>query len=214
MEHKHDDLHACETLPEDFNWNDIYTGDEADYMPPNAAILELARELEPGAALDVGCGAGGLLVALAQLGWEVHGIDLAPNAILAARKVFARHQTQGDLVACDASSYRPSRRYELVTNSFALPLKRAAQLRVYRTIRKAVAPGGMVILQDFDTQMSGVGAFGGCDLVDLADLTEAFAGFEIQRAEIVPTPVHHHHEGGYGQETWTAALLVARRPLD
>ena len=34
--------------------------------------------------MDVGCGAGGLLAALADRGWRVHGLDLAPRAVEAA----------------------------------------------------------------------------------------------------------------------------------
>jgi hypothetical protein len=39
-----------------------------------------------------------------------------------------------------------------------------------------------------------------------------FDGFDILRAEVVPTPEHDHGQSTYGEETWTAALLVARRP--
>lgn len=199
-------------LPEDFDWNDIYTGEEADFMPPDPLILELTRELEPGHALDVGCGAGGLLTALAERGWAVHGVDLAPKAVAAARKVLARRGHEAELVAADATRWQPPRRYELVTNSFALPLRRAEQRAVYRTIRAAVAPGGTVIIKDFDAQMSRVPAFAGIDMVELDELREAFEGFEILRAEIVATPVHDHGQAAQADQAWSAALLVARRP--
>lgn len=36
--------------------------------------------------------------------------------------------------------------------------------------------------------------------------------FEIARLEVVPTPVHEHAEDTAATESWTAALLEARRP--
>ncbi len=199
-------------LPDDFDWNDIYSGEESDFMPPDPLVLELATQLPPGHVLDVGCGAGGLLASLADAGWVAHGVDVAPKAIEAARKVLGRRGIRAELEAANAATWTPPRTYELVTNSFALPITRAEQVEVYRMIREAVAPGGTVILKDFDTGMAGIGAFGGVDLVDVEHLRSAFEGFEVLRAEVVPTAVHDHGQGSYGDATWTAALFVARRP--
>jgi 2-polyprenyl-3-methyl-5-hydroxy-6-metoxy-1,4-benzoquinol methylase len=202
-----------EHLPDDFDWNDIYSGEESDFMPPDPLVLELASELGPGDVLDVGCGAGGLLAALAARGWGLHGVDVAPKAIEAAKKVLGSRGVRAELVVGNAATWTPSRTHDLVTNCFALPLTRAEQIEVYRMIREAVAPGGTVILKDFDSGMAGIGAFGGVDLVEVEHLLDAFDGFEVLRAEVVPTPVHDHGAGTYGEMTWTAALLVARRPL-
>ena len=199
-------------LPEDFDWNDIYSGEEADFTAPDPLLLELTQALEPGEVLDVGCGAGGLLAALAERGWGIHGVDLAPKAIAAARKVLAQRGHQAELVAADATTWKPPKQYQLVTNSFALPLRRAEQRAVYQTIRAAVAPGGTVIIKDFDAQMSRFPAFEGIDMVEIDELREAFEGFEILRAEVVPTPVHDHGQGKLDEQEWSAALLVARRP--
>jgi len=201
-----------EPLPRDFDWNDLYSGEEGDYMPPDALLLELVEGLTPGHALDVGCGAGGLMVALAKLGWRVHGIDVAKKAVEAAKKVLSRQGVQADLEVADAAGWRPSRTYDLVTNCFALPMSRADQVQVYRNMRDAVAPGGTVIIKEFDPQMRRLPAFSGFDPIAVEHLTEAFEGFEVLRAEVVDTPEHDHGQGTYGEQTWTASLLVARRP--
>lgn len=47
---------------------------------------ERGREPPYGRALDLGCGRGHWSIVLAQRGWDVAGVDLAPSAVRAARK--------------------------------------------------------------------------------------------------------------------------------
>ena len=70
-----------------FDWNEAYSGDATDYDDPDPGLVEIIDGLRPGRALDIGCGAGGLIVALAERKWQVTGIDIAAKAIEAARKV-------------------------------------------------------------------------------------------------------------------------------
>ena len=191
-------------------WNDIYSGRASDYEAPDADLLAIAEGLPPGRALDVGCGAGGLAAALAERGWQVTGIDIAERAIAAARHVLRNRGTEAKLVVADAARWQPPGHYELITSSFAMPegADRAATLRM---IRNALAPGGVVAIKEFDATMSRHGHFAGFDLVTIEELRGAFAGLEIDRAEIVPTPVHDHAGDGFAED-WTAALLRARLP--
>ena len=64
-----------------FDWNQSYSGDATDYKELDSDLLHSMEALEPGSALDIGCGAGGHIVALAQLGWKVTGINIAEKAI-------------------------------------------------------------------------------------------------------------------------------------
>ena len=75
-------------------------------------------------------------------------------------------------------------------------------------IRDSLAPGGTVLLKDFDSSMNRVKFFAEFDLVTVAELTAAFEDLNITRAVIVDTPVHDHSSGG-GQpdEHWTAVLF-------
>lgn len=47
----------------------------------NPVLSEVASRLEPGTALDVGCGEGGDAVWLAERGWTVVGLDLSAVAL-------------------------------------------------------------------------------------------------------------------------------------
>jgi SAM-dependent methyltransferase len=55
-------------------------------IPPELiALVQGARALPPGKALDLGCGTGQHSVYLASLGWIITAVDYVPRAIAAAR---------------------------------------------------------------------------------------------------------------------------------
>ena len=54
------------------------------------------HRIEPGRALDVGCGTGATLVYLAKLGFETTGIDIAPTALEIARRTAGREGVAGN----------------------------------------------------------------------------------------------------------------------
>jgi SAM-dependent methyltransferase len=71
-------------------WDQRYLQDDAPW-DAGYAWRELAETvaplgLSPGKALDVGCGSGCEAVALAKLGFDVVGLDCAPEAIRRAQK--------------------------------------------------------------------------------------------------------------------------------
>lgn len=196
-----------------FDWNESYSGEASDYEAPDAAMLEVIDGLRTGRAFDVGCGAGGMVVALAQRGWQVTGVDIAAKAIKAARQIVEAQGIEAELYVADATAWKPSSEYDLITSSFALPGSKKGRVSLYQTIRESLAPGGTVLLKDFDTTMKRVEFFAGLDLVTIQEFTAAFAGFDVIRAEIVDTPKHDHGHGGQQPAGhWTAVLFQARKP--
>ena len=194
-----------------FDWNLAYSGKAADYQPPDALLCELAGALPPGRALDVGCGAGGLIVALAEAGWQVAGIDIAARAIAAAREVLAERGLDAELAVADATRWQPSAQYDLVVSSFALPATAAGRARAFAAMRAALAPGGTMIIKDFDPSMTRLSFFAGMDLVSVDELTGAFPDLEVIRAAVVDTPVHCCDDPPDGEGgPWTAALFHGR----
>ncbi len=199
-------------MDNDHDWNDMYRGDETDYERPDPLVLELAGALPPGRALDVGCGPAGLLAALAERGWQVTGVDIADKAIAAARAVLARRNLRADLHVGDSTAWTPPGTYDLITSTFALPGSVAERAAVFAMMRAALAPGGTVLIKDFDPSMKKPLHFEHYVLPSVDELVGAFDGLDIVRAEVVDTPVHEHAKPhGHGGETWTAALLHARR---
>lgn len=189
-------------------WDDIYTGEAADYEAPDPDLLRIAAGLPPGRALDVGCGAGGLVVAIAELGWKVTGVDIAGRAVAAARKVLGERGLEATLFAADATVWQPPEEYDLVISSFAMP-EGEQRTAVLKMIRSALAPGGVVAIKEFDQSMSRYPHFAGFDLLTFEELNSAFDGLEVERAEVVSTPVHEHAKQS-GDQNWTAILFQAR----
>ena len=194
-----------------FDWNQSHSGDVTDYTEPDSQMLAIIDSLLPGRALDLGCGAGGLVVALARMGWRVTGIDMAQRAIDAALHLVEERNVTAELYVADAATLKPDGPSDLITSSFALPGTRGERTACFQMIREALVPGGTVLLKDFDSTMSRVEFFDGFDLVIVEEIASAFDGLSIVRAEVVETPVHTHNPGGHQSgEHWTAALFQAR----
>lgn len=66
--------------------------------PPE--IVAICAELPPGKALDLGCGTGTTLHHLLQHGWQVDGIDFAPEAIQRANIKLKDFPAEAFFVQC------------------------------------------------------------------------------------------------------------------
>lgn len=196
-----------------FEWNDIYTGSASDYEAPDPWFVERAAELPSARALDVGCGAGGLVCALAERGWKVTGVDIAPNAIDAATAALEERGLKASLEVADATGWRPSSQYELVTNSFALPTSAEERAPVLAAIRDALVPGGVVLLKEHDTSMQRLPHFAAYDLPSLDELRAAFEGFELVQAEVEEYEADPRYRSNPEvAERWHAVVVHARKP--
>jgi SAM-dependent methyltransferase len=63
-------------------WERLYTERGQRWSGrPNLRLVEVAGDLPPGRALDLGCGEGGDAVWLARRGWAVTAVDISPTAL-------------------------------------------------------------------------------------------------------------------------------------
>ncbi len=198
-----------------FDWNDVYAGSASDYEAPDPWFVERAEELPKARALDLGCGAGGLVCALAERGWKVTGVDIAANAIDATKAALRERGLQATLEVADATGWRPSSQYELVTNSYALPTSAEERVPVFAAIRDGLAPGGVVLMKEHDTSMQRFSHFAAYDLPSLDELRAAFEGFELVRAEVEEYEADPRYRCNpeKKEERWHAVVLHARKPL-
>ena len=131
------------------SWEERYSGDEQVWSGhPNAQLVAEVSPLNPGTALDVGCGEGGDVIWLAQQGWQVTGADFAANGLARA----ARHAADAgvadrvDWWQVDARTFAADgRTFDLVTTHFLHPPD-GGMVDVVRRLSEAVAPGGHLLV--------------------------------------------------------------------
>lgn len=119
------------------------------HRPPNAHFLSTVADLQPGRALDAGCGHGAETLWLAAHGWEVTAVDFSATALAHARSVAARLgqpvAQRIDWVEGDLGSWAPaSGRFDLVLCLY-VHVAGSVQEMVER-LASGVAPGGTLLL--------------------------------------------------------------------
>jgi SAM-dependent methyltransferase len=156
--------------------------------------------LPRGRALDVACGAGRNALFLAEQQFRVMAIDISDEALGQLRHEAKSRELSIDAqqVDLEINPVLPRGPFELVLVLFYL------HRQLLPLLRKAVRPGGVIVLRTF----SSAGPFaGGPDIPDFVlrpgELLEVFADWEILL-----------HEEGFepSRKGGSVAGIVARRP--
>ena len=138
------------------NWRSVYERQPYDQLPwfeegPSPPVSLAVAEgffRAGGELLDIGCGAGSNVFYLAQNGFRVHGVDLSPGAVAAARARAESARVEVDLREGDALflPFHDSSLDGLVDNGcfHTLPIGRRSDYarETYRVLR----PGGSFVL--------------------------------------------------------------------
>lgn len=115
---------------------------------PNPVLVTVVEPLEPGAALDLGCGEGADAVWLARRGWTVTAVDVSTVALdraaahakeegVESRVAFERH---------DLGHSFPAGSYDLVSAQFLQSPLDWPRAEILRSAAAAVAPGGLLLI--------------------------------------------------------------------
>jgi SAM-dependent methyltransferase len=142
---------------------------------PNGRVVAEIAALDPGRALDVGCGEGADAIWLARRGWTVTAIDVSEVAISRARTAAESVGATVEWVCGDAlRTAFAARSFDLVSLQYpALP--KAAGEAAVRRLLDAVRSGGLLLavyhdLDDEHREHMKARGFDPADYVGAADL--------------------------------------------
>jgi SAM-dependent methyltransferase len=170
-------------------WDERYEAKGALWgAEPNQFLAEIAIVLEPGTALDLGCGQGRNSFWLASRGFTVTGLDLSPVAIEQAKAVAEELDVDVSFESVDLTNWDPAGRvWDLVVLTY-LHLSEERRPVVHDAAIRAVAPGGrlIVIAHHLDNFENGVGGPPVPELLFTEQqLADDFSDLEILRNEKV-----------------------------
>jgi SAM-dependent methyltransferase len=141
-----------ETEPVDAKWNRRYA--EGD-MPWDMGFpsRELTRVLDDGqivghTVLELGCGSGTNSVFLAERGFQVAGVDVAPLAIERARELADRKSVQVEWIVGDVCNLpRLGKTFDVIFDRGCYHCVRRDNLQGYlQTLEKCTHPGSQYVL--------------------------------------------------------------------
>lgn len=191
-------------------WDERYGDDQLWSGHPNEQLVVEVSDLEPGTALDVGCGEGADAIWLAERGWRVTGIDVSSTALGRAARaaVVAGAEVDWRTVGLEEAG---ASTYDLVIAFYPALLRLDGA--IIETLLGAVAPGGTLLVvhhANVDRELACEHGFDPDDYVGHQDVLDALtgrAGWSIEvAAERIRTapegPGAHHH---------TDLVLRARR---
>ena len=193
-------------MGDDHEWDTFYArADRVWSGQPNGALVAEVTGLEPGSALDVGCGEGADAVWLAQRGWRVVALDVSQVGLERGR-----HEAEAAGVEIEwvhaglVDAELPAGSFDLVSVQYpALPRTPADD--AVRVLLGAVAPGGSLLVvhhADVDRVRSLAHGFDPEEYVASADIAAALGeGWDVQVHERRPRDVpeigrgsHHTHD--------------------
>jgi len=206
-----------ELSAERLRWDTRFGGEDYHFgTAPNRFLASQAGLLAPGMrALCVADGEGRNGVWLARQGLRVTAFDFSPVGVEKARRLAREAGVTLEHHVADVDAWDwDARRFDLVVvifTQFATPPQRE---RMFAGIVRALAPGGLLLLQGYTPKQLAYGTGGPKHVENLytgALLREAFAALEILH-------LAEHEEAvdeGHGHRGMSALIdLLARKPVN
>lgn len=184
-------------------WNERYKERERteDFeAAPTPLVLETARGLRPGRALDLACGTGRDTLWLAQQRWSTVAVDGSEAAITALRGKATQRSLTVDAHVADLTKGEFSlgeAQWDLILVCYYL------QRDLFEPLKKAVVPGGRILVIVHTTQ-GGEGPT--ATRLRPGELAGYFASW----------PILHHYEGASRDPAHQRPVseIVVQRPSD
>ena len=196
-------------------WDEQFAGEAFRYgTRPNAFVAAEAARIPVGAeVIAVGAGEGRNAVWLAARGYRVTALDLSGVGLAKTRKLAEAQGVAVETLHADVRTWHPNRTWDAAICTFLHlgPTKRPA---LYRALREALRPGGLLIAEWYRPEQRLLGYTSGgppdvAMMVTEDELRSAFAGDDVLVAEAVEMDLE---EGVHQGRAATVRLIVRRRP--
>lgn len=193
-------------MDDDHEWDTFYAREGRVWSGrPNGSLVAEVADLEPGSALDVGCGEGADAVWLAQRGWRVVALDVSQVGLERGRHAAEAAGVEIEWVHAglvDAELAPGS--FDLVSAQYPA-LRRTPGDDAIRVLLDAVAPGGTLLVvhhADVDRARSLAHGVDPEEYVASHDVAAALGeGWDVEVQERRPRHVpesgrgsHHSHD--------------------
>ena len=194
-------------------WNEIWETMEDTFADYDETLVDAVEGLTPGRALDVGCGAGGNAIWLAERGWRVTAVDFSEVAIQKAMQRATERGVEVNFVVADAAAFQPQDEYDLIT-TFYIQLWPRQRAQMLSNVSKALASGGRLLFVSHDKSAppSGWSEEDKESLTAPEEVVTELPGLHIEQAETIyesgahvehmpqPDKEHSHHSDAPGRE--------------
>ncbi len=175
---------------------------------PNKTVEELVTGLEPGRALDLGCGEGRNSIWLAKQGWQVDALDFSAVGLDKARQLALDQGVTVDWQQADVSALIPDHKYDLVLAVFlhTSPAERQAWLSA--AINR-VAEAGYFLYVGHDPSNIAEGSGGPQDqavLPDTVEIESYLSSFEVLQSEVIRRSITG--DPGHGSDATGESVLA------
>lgn len=185
-------------------------GDRLATLPPNTHLTDGAAGLDPGNALDAGCGHGAEARWLAVNGWRVTAVDFSSTALAEARAIADALgpdiSARIDWVEADLGTWAPpGDAHDLVVSLFVHVAGSVEEM--VRRLAAGVAPGGLLILAGHRPVDPATGAPTCAAGQVQVSVDEALAALDPDRWEILVAEDRPRPQAGTGAD----AVIRARR---
>lgn len=164
-------------------WNDSFKQDPQSTHVKDFFLQAEIKNMKPGKALDLGCGAGINALMLAESGWSVTGVDWSEHAIKLAHRSAFQSGLDAEFIVGDITTWVPEEKFDLAISTYALP-GGSDSIKVLKTAASAVKQGGTLIVAEWDASMAQVWGFDPEDLITPDQIVAHLSGMEIELAEV------------------------------
>lgn len=176
-------------------WDDIYRDGVGFKHTANQLLVDTARTLRPGTALDLMTGQGRNALYLGAHGWKVTGIDISSEGIAAAADAARRSNVELTLLVEDVDRYDLGvERWDLVTMIYA-----GSDRALIAKAQRATAPNGTFVVEFFLKEGGPMG-------FDPGELAAQFTGWTILVDQVV------EDVADWSLQRTTLVRFVARKP--